>query len=81
MKTAVELRLEAEQKAANLKRILVSPDGVELLKLLDIEFADRTSHVAGDPHTTAFNEGQRSVVLFLRDIKETEYEIELPETT
>ena len=74
--TPVELRLEAEQQATDLKRILASPDGQTLMASLEREFADRTSHVAGDPYTSAFNEGQRSVVLFLYDIKDSSYDTE-----
>lgn len=71
--TPEELREESEQKAANMKKWLMSPDGQENVATLEQEFADRTSHVPGDPYTSAFNEGQRSVVLFLKDIIESNY--------
>jgi len=73
-KTVEQLRTEAEQKAAILKRVFSGPDGDKAYDLLYAEFADRTSHVIGDSHSTAFNEGQRSVVLFLADIRESDYE-------
>lgn len=73
-KTVEEIRLESERMAGAMKRWLESPDGKEVFKALYKEFADRNSHVPGDPYTTAFNEGQRSVILFLTDIRESDYE-------
>lgn len=73
-KSAEDVRKEAEQNATILKRVFSGPDGDKAFDLLYKEFADRNSHVPGDPYTTAFNEGQRSVVLFLTDIRETNYE-------
>lgn len=70
MKTVKELKAEAMQ----LKEILISDAGKGVLDVLESEFADRTSHVPGDPYTSAFNEGQRSVVLFLKDLVEVTYE-------
>lgn len=40
-----------------------SPDGKVVLVDLCESYMDRPSFVPGDSHTTAFNEGQRSVVL------------------
>jgi len=76
MTTANERRLEAEQEAATIKRILMSPDGQKLYEFLSREYMERTSHVAGDPYTTAFREGQRNVVLILLDLRESEYELQ-----
>jgi len=74
VKTPEELRLEAEHNATMAKQLFLSPDGKKVFDLLVTEFADRVSHVPGDPYTSAFNEGQRSVVLFLMDLMEQEYE-------
>ena len=70
-----EVRIEQQQQVADIKRILHSPDGEKLLKLLTEEFAERTSFTVGDPHSTSFKEGQRNVVLFLNDMRESKYEI------
>lgn len=40
-------------------------DGAAILQELAMLFYDRRSYVAGDPHQTSFNEGQRSVVTYL----------------
>jgi len=69
-----ELRLELEREAMNMRRILQTPDGQKLYETLDTEFSDRSSFVAGDPYATAYKEGQRSVVLFLKDLMEVNYE-------
>jgi len=74
MNTVEEIREEAEKDAIIIKRAFSGPDGDKAFELLSKEFADRVSHVRGDPYTTAFNEGQRSVVLFLMDIRESKYE-------
>ena len=72
--TVAELRLEAEHKATILKMALQSPNGTAMMEMLEFEFSDRISHVPGDPYTSAFNEGQRSVILFMKDIIESDYE-------
>lgn len=40
-------------------------DGVAVLEELAARYYDRPSYVAGDPHATSFNEGQRSVIMWL----------------
>lgn len=70
IKTIKELKAEATQ----LKTFFQSPDGKSAFKALETEFSDRISHTPGDPYATAFNEGQRSVILFIKDIVETNYE-------
>lgn len=42
-----------------------SGEGQRVLVELQNRFELRSSHVPGDPYTTAFNEGQRSVMLFI----------------
>lgn len=58
------------QKMAD--RVFHTPDGAELLKELDLVFASRRSFVQGDPYTTAFKEGQRDVILFLKQLSNGE---------
>ena len=44
-----------------------SPQGMEVLKdLAQRCFEDNTTIVCSDPHTSAFNEGRRSVILIIR---------------
>lgn len=40
-------------------------DGVAILEELAARYYDRSSYVAGDPHATSFNEGARSVILYI----------------
>lgn len=40
-------------------------DGIAVLEELAARYYDRISYVAGDPHATSFNEGARSVVLYI----------------
>lgn len=42
-----------------------SGEGQQVLVELQNMFELRSSHVPGDPYTTAFNEGQRSVMLYI----------------
>jgi len=65
---------ELEQEVTNIKILFASPDGQKVFETLETEFSDRSSYVAGDPHATSFKEGQRSVMLFLKDALESEYE-------
>jgi hypothetical protein len=40
-------------------------DGVAVLEDLASKYYDRMSYVTGDPHATSFNEGARSVILYI----------------
>lgn len=40
-------------------------DGAAVLDELAGKFYDRQSYVQGDPHQTSFNEGARSVILYI----------------
>jgi hypothetical protein len=40
-------------------------DGAAILEQLAAKYHHGTSHVPGDPYETAFNEGARSVVLYI----------------
>ena len=66
---------ELEQEVATVKRLFASPDGQKVFKTMEAEFSDRSSFVVGDSHATAFKEGQRSVMLFIIDTLESEYEV------
>ena len=69
-----EAQKEIKQQISKIKSLFTAPDGEAVFKLLELEFSDRTSFTAGDPHMTAFKEGQRSVILFIKDTLESEYE-------
>lgn len=49
---------------------LDNPKGEIVMEELRLMFSDRSSHVPGDPHHTAFLEGQRYVYQYLRNILE-----------
>jgi len=40
-------------------------DGAAVLEELAARYYDRQSYVPGDPHATSYQEGQRSVVMYL----------------
>lgn len=40
-------------------------DGVAVLEELAGRYYDKLSYVPGDPHATTFNEGARSVILYI----------------
>jgi hypothetical protein len=48
---------------------LITPQGEEILKLLAAEF-DGSCYAKGDPHHTAYLEGKRDVVTYLREVKD-----------
>lgn len=46
------------------QRVFDTPDGEEVLQhILKVGNVTRTCHVAGDPYTTALNEGRRQLAL------------------
>ena len=48
------------------RRTFDTDDGATVLADLKIRFAfEQTTFVQGDPHQTAFNEGQRSAILLI----------------
>lgn len=62
---------KAVKKLQGAYRIFeTSVDGKAVLDDLCDAYYDRVSFVPGDPHTTAFNEGQRSVVAAIFQILE-----------
>lgn len=52
-----------------LNSLLATPQGEELLTLLQEEYGG-LSYTKGDPVDTAFREGQRSVVLYLEEVRD-----------
>ncbi len=51
----------AEDYDAAIKRVLNTTDGKHLLQALHEDYVTEQAHVPGDPHETAFRDGQRSV--------------------
>lgn len=47
-------------------RLFTSADGVLVLNDMEVSYQNRASFVPGDPHYTAFKEGQRSTLLNIR---------------
>lgn len=62
-----------------VRELFASPDGrVVLVELLGITGVLATSHVRGDSHDTAFNEGRRSVGLeLMARLRWTEAELQM----
>jgi len=56
------------RKSGVVSRVFASPDGKELLKLLDETFCQR-SLFDEDPNKTAYNIGQRDLVVYLQQLK------------
>lgn len=61
--------LEARRKAAVIQRAFSSPDGQEALKILTAQFGG-TCYAKGDPHHTAYLEGGRDVLIYIREMTE-----------
>ena len=57
-----------EDLQAAYKFILESNDGQVVMEDLDLRFHIRAPVFSSDPHETAFRDGQRSVVLFMRNM-------------
>jgi hypothetical protein len=59
----------SEEKIVGLvksyKQVFASPEGKKVLEHLIRTYMLKTSHVEGDPYSTAFNEGARNVLLFI----------------
>lgn len=55
----------AENLARDYLAAFGTPAGRKVLAHLRQLFGERLSYVAGDPHATAFREGQRSVILHI----------------
>lgn len=59
---------ERLKRIAVYKNVIESPSGREMMKDLYRHFGRRLSFEPGEPDTTAFNEGQRSVYLRFEQI-------------
>lgn len=55
-----------------VKSVAATKDGEDLLLALEAKYNARLSFVVGDSHLTAYNEGQRSVVMELLGYLATE---------
>ncbi len=69
------MTLESQRKAhaARLQRLRREADRCpELIAHLKKQFGHQVAHVPGDPYSTAFRDGQRSVIAELERIMETE---------
>tara|TARA_Y100001951_G_scaffold104082_1_gene114631 strand:- start:547 stop:783 length:237 start_codon:yes stop_codon:yes gene_type:complete len=57
-----------------------SPSGGRVLEWLENNFVYRSSHTPGDAYETAFREGQRAIVLMLREkVKMAKYPNQIEE--
>lgn len=71
---------ESQKRQRAYYDLFTSKLGQTILEDMRVGFCG-TSHVAGDPYTTAFNEGQRVVVLKIEAIiKTVEHEIRSQKT-
>lgn len=59
---------EAEQLRASYRLVFGSEDGPTVIDDLERRFHSHTSTFSPDSHETAFREGQRSVVLFIKNM-------------
>ena len=50
------------------KTIFTSEDGERILSDLGVRFCEHSTTFSADPHETAYREGQRTVVLFIRSM-------------
>ena len=74
MTSAIDYGLTRENQ--RLWRTVLNPENeavVEVMTQLE-EFCNvnNTCHIPGDPYSTAYNEGQRSVAIFIRQMLETD---------
>ena len=50
------------------KEVFTSVQGERVLEDLGVRFCEHSSTFSSDPHETAYREGQRTVVLFIRSM-------------
>ena len=62
---------DARQRFLPLIAVFSSQIGIDALSLLEEEFIFQPTHVKGDSHESAYLEGQRALVLWIRDIVST----------
>ena len=60
---------EVNRRAAIVARAFSTPDGQEALKILTQQFGG-SCYAKGDPHHTAYLEGARDVLIYIRQMTE-----------
>jgi hypothetical protein len=65
-----DAQLEARRKAMTLARVFGSPDGQEALKILIAQFGG-SCYQKGDPYHTAYLEGGRDVLLYIKEMTDS----------
>ena len=58
----------------SVKKVFSNPQGEELLEFMMDAFVNRRCWVQGQPDTTAFSEGEKNLVLTLKQLLEKETE-------
>jgi len=66
-RSSSQVPLETQRKAAVLKRVFSSPDGQEALQYLIEQFGG-SCYAKGDPYHTAYLEGGRDVLIYIRQM-------------
>jgi hypothetical protein len=66
--SVAQARERAMRKASAYDNFFKTLDGQEVLKDLEDKFERRTSVVAGDPYATHVKEGERGVILYIKDL-------------
>lgn len=62
----MDRELKKSFKVSDLTNAFSGPAGKKALGVLEVLFEDRPSYTYGDAHHTAFMEGQRDVVRFIK---------------
>jgi hypothetical protein len=62
-----DAQLEARRKALVVARVFGTPDGEEALKILIKQFGG-SCYQKGDPHHTAYLEGGRDVLIYIKEM-------------
>ncbi len=65
-----------EDTIALYKQVFTSDQGEQLLEDLGVRFCENSSTFSPDPHETAYREGQRTVVLFIKSMLRDRKQIE-----
>jgi hypothetical protein len=67
MNSLLDIRTRLAKKSAKIKKLFSSPDGKEVLDILEEEFNGDNLFYA-DPYTTAHKLGSRDVVVYLQQL-------------
>ena len=65
-----------EGTIALYKQVFTSDQGEQLLEDLGVRFCENSSTFSPDPYETAYREGQRTVVLFIKSMLRDRKQIE-----